>query len=253
MTVPTTLKKVADEALNIVHEHPRHEYLPADRLRFEATFVTLGTDAADVAYRWHAVLAAKRVLKHYQEPHYPESYYEKVKRFPVDEWKQVEQRMRFDIPDVAIDTAEQVLRGTFDKQESSAIVNETASYIGYYKHYQQIRAYFAEMASHIALSQATSSNPMRIKKFSSIRPWNNYSPTNWQWIQDGGADTVAYSFLAECCVIEQLQPIKNPEHSEYHQWTKSPMVSKSKSHAFWTWWLTDALEQAWDLSNPYIA
>lgn len=246
MTLPKALKLAADEALKTVHKHPYHEYLPANRLKLEMTLGTLETNTADIAYRWHAVLAAKRVLPLYQEPDYPESYYEKIKAFPPDEWEQLQKRMRLDVPEVAINIAERVLQGGFDRDEAFGIVNETGYYIGYYKRYQRIKAYFAEMASHVALSQATSSQAKRIESFSRVRQWDSYNPTNLQWIQDGGADTIAYSFLAECSVVKSSQTTENPEHSEYDHWINNPMISKSQSLSFWQWWLTDAFEEAWN-------
>lgn len=249
MSLPKSLELAAEEALRTVHDHADHEYLPANRLQLELAFETLGTNAADSAYRWHAVLAAKYVLPLYQEPAYPESYYEKIKAFPPDEWKQLQERMRLDEPAVAIDIAEKVLRGEYDSVEANGIVNETGYYIGYYKRYQPIRAYFAEMASHVALSQATSSDTKRVGSFSRVRSWDDYNPTNLQWIWDGGADAVAYSFLAQCSVVDSSQATKNPERSEYDSWTNNPVISRSESLSFWQWWLTDALEEAWQRAN----
>lgn len=240
MTLPKKLEIAVQDALKLIHEHSQHEYLPADRKRFGDILFELDTP---LAWQWLAVLSAKHVLHLYVEPDYPASYYEKIKEFPPDEWRQVQERMRLDEPKEAVRLAEQVLLGEFDAKYAHLIASETQYYIGYYRRYQPVPAYFAEMASNRALTEASSPRYSPFYRYFE-QHMNPYS--NLDWTRKRNGDTAAYAFIAQCCVVSDDQPDHQLENArEYDIWINNPIIDPQKSLEFWQWWLDDALREAW--------
>ncbi len=244
MILPDEIETATRQAMKSVLEHSQHQFLPVDRKQFTDTFFKLSTPVADLTRRWLGVLAAKRVLPLYVEPNYPESYYEKIKRFPPDEWRHLQDRIRLDLPQEAIQLAEQVLRGEFDTDQAGRTASETYSYIGYYKHYQPVSAAFAEIASNRALLEASAPGYSPFQFFDQYAGVGVKSYSDLDWLRDGGnGDAAGYAFIAECSVMYGKKPANV---SEYQWWMKSPTFDRQRSLMFWTWWLTEALQEAWE-------
>jgi hypothetical protein len=241
MPLPQELQRAADKALNVVIKHPDHEYGPKHRRRL---FQVVRSDPVMIrTWKWLAVISSRRVLPIY------EAYIDTLNK---NEWY-----YNFAAPNIHLKAAEDVLQGKLEAKHGYEMAN--AAYEQSDFDYRLVskpvpfRIYQAAWSSTIALLEISQMDhdpfatlPNRAyaangffygrgvaedirKEFPDGIPGEDF--TDALWTESGHSDTAAVASIAWAC--DESSKISQPQKLLY----------------FWHWWLTDALNEAWDIAN----
>lgn len=193
-------------------------------------------------WKWLALISARRVLPIY------DAYVTTLDKNAYN--------YNFAAPKMYLEAAENVLRGKLEAEEGYDMANGAYEYSDF--HYRvsrnpiPFRIYEAAWASSIALLEVSKRDPNpfgilpHIAAHSNgflggnnvakeIRGDSKYIPgedfTDALWARSGHSDTAAVASTAWSC--DENSKISQPQKLLY----------------FWHWWLTDALNKAWDMAN----
>jgi hypothetical protein len=249
MPVPAELQPLIVKALGAVEQHPQHEYGPLKRKHLMTTWRKLEHPRAHLARRWLALITGQQVLPRFVEPDYPPSIVDELEEhlasLTPDELHDFKMIDRYVHPEGALALAEQVILGSFDRDEAFKIACRMHYLVGKSWEYQPVYAVYVEGAANRSLVEVSRPDD----GYDAFHYLGNLSFTNdtfalgasvtapgtlhgeqftdTMWVRSGQSDCAAEAAIAWSCGAES----KDPE--------------PDKLLEFWRWWLTDAIPQAW--------
>ncbi|MEO8397845.1 MAG: Imm5 family immunity protein [Chloroflexota bacterium] len=252
MALTVEIQQLIDSALVSVQSHPKGELTQALRRQI---YDALWDQYADVC-KWWAIIAARRV-----QPIYERGWHKLVRKITTDTLDDLDipslirmvanqmsstlETLYYLKPDAQQDYAKRMLDICEDVMNGllvPAYAEDTCS--GYYYevmswsiHDEPLDAYCAWWSAHAALCSTAGYKPLERQEYERINkrgePYKESVSTEWddlRLVRKGvyAADAAAYAAYAFAY---------NPEIEEY---------DPQKLREFWQWWLTEAIQQAWD-------
>jgi hypothetical protein len=250
MRLPHSLQRELDRALEAVTHHPDHALIPLHRLRIYQQFGSLTEQAPLLAHAWRDILTVYQVL-----PIWKANWTEELVVF--DPW--TGQDYAYFDPEYATNLAERVIKDGANPDEARDLLSqgiEQVSLSGELPNSPRHNTYAVCEAAVKALATSLGS-------LSFLKAAISAHTTDADLSFDYG-DTALYAAIAaagqilagtqvqtqgQCISVYEISDEQLLADDPWREQVYDPYADSNKRLHFWTWWLTEAIPEAWRLAS----
>jgi hypothetical protein len=225
MTLPIEVTRVIESSIRLVYESPSFSLLPKNRLSIYSSFESNNKSLSGKILGWLTLLSTQKVLFI---------------------WEQIEPTDN--LPQRMLNVAENVLKENMNVEEARMMFlfefhEEAGERI--FAEYDEIRYKVEHVceAAYDALRVTLGGKPFEGCKMKDIDEGIVDEKLDYCWGDSASSAVIAFSGSD----IIALQPLGN--RVAKISAISPPRLHPQKRLEFWTWWLTEAIPQAWELAH----